>query len=62
MIGMSLDTVVSDSKTMLNVLGKINTNMNNSNGAYSNALRKYYIFKNDKIFPKISECEKYLLD
>lgn len=54
MIGESLDYIVADDDRMYNALLLINSNMNNSNGAYSNALRKYYIFKNQKEFPRIS--------
>ena len=35
----------------------INSKMNNKNGAYSNALRKYYIFKTGKVFPRLAKYE-----
>ena len=54
MLGENLDYIVADDDRMYNALLLINSNMNNSNGAYSNALRKYYIFKNQKEFPRIS--------
>ncbi len=54
MLGENLDSIVADDDKMYNSLLLINSNMNNRNGAYSNALRKYYIFKNQKEFPRIS--------
>lgn len=55
MLGENLDFIVGDDEKMYNALVLINSNMNNSNGAYSNALRKYYIFKNENEFPRLSE-------
>lgn len=55
MLGENLDSIVADDDKMYNSLLLINSNMNNRNGAYSNALRKYYIFKNQKQFPRISD-------
>lgn len=55
MLGENLDSIVGEDEKMYNALVLINSNMNNSNGAYSNALRKYYIFKNEKEFPRLSE-------
>jgi len=49
----SLDRIVSSDAEMLRVLLAINNKMNNVKGGYSNALRKYYTFKNGRIFPKI---------
>lgn len=54
MLDENLDFIVSDDNRMLKALLKINENMNNKNGAYSNALRKYYLFKNEKEFPRLS--------
>lgn len=54
-LGENLDFIVNDDKKMYKALLLINRNMNNNNGAYSNALRKYYIFRNKNEFPKISE-------
>lgn len=53
-----LDSVVYSDDKMYKALLSINELMNNSNGAYSNALRKYYLFRNNKEFPKISDYEK----
>jgi len=57
-LGVTLDTIVSSNLEMYNALIEINRKMKNQNGAYSNALRKYYTFKNSKIFPQISTFEK----
>lgn len=54
----SLDTIVSNDRVMYQALLEINSKMKNQNGAYSNALRKYYTFKNSKIFPQISAYER----
>ena len=49
----SLDYIVSDDKRMYESLLKIKTEMNDVNGHISNALRKYYHFANNKIFPTL---------
>ncbi|MBS3974000.1 MAG: hypothetical protein KGZ89_03950 [Actinobacteria bacterium] len=49
----SLDYIVSDDKRMYESLLKIKTEMNDVNGNISNALRKYYHFANNKIFPTL---------
>lgn len=53
-----LDSIVCDDNKMYQSLLRINEIMNNRNGAYSNALRKYYIFRNGNEFPMIAEYEK----
>lgn len=55
----SLDFVVSDDRRMYEALVNINQKMKNSNGAYSNALRKYYTFINKRDFPQIKTYEYY---
>jgi hypothetical protein len=55
---MSLDTIVSTDIAMFHALLDINSKMKNKNGAYSNALRKYYTFKNNKTFPQIDAFER----
>ena len=60
MLGENLDSVVNNDEKMYNALLLINTNMNNKSGAYSNALRKYYLFKNGKEFPRISSYKDSL--
>lgn len=51
----SLDYIVANDQRMFEALQKLNNEMNNKNGAYSNALRKYYLFKNNKEFPRIKD-------
>lgn len=50
-----MGSIVSSDYKMYKALLSINALMNNSNGAYSNALRKYYLFRNNKEFPRIVE-------
>jgi len=57
-LNVSLDTIVSDEIAMYQALCNINSLMKNQNGAYSNALRKYYAFRNNKTFPQISAFER----
>lgn len=57
MLDENLDSVVNNDEKMYNALLLINSNMNNKSGAYSNALRKYYLFKNGKEFPRLSNYE-----
>jgi len=59
-LGKSLDMIVADDNQMYQALLDINRKLKNNNGAYSNALRKYYIFKNKTTFPQIKEFEKNL--
>jgi len=54
---MSLDTIVESDITMYHTLIAINQRMNNRSGAYSNALRKYYIYKNKRFFPQLAQFE-----
>ena len=62
--GMSLDSIVQADISMYQTLIAINQRMSNGNGSYSNALRKYYIYKNGREFPRIRQFEsenKHLL-
>ncbi|MDD3305831.1 MAG: hypothetical protein PHO29_01875 [Acetobacterium sp.] len=54
-LNLSLDEIVDDDKKMYQSLIRINEEMKNANGNYSNALRKYYTFKTGKKFPRIEE-------
>ncbi|MDD4590036.1 MAG: hypothetical protein PHG06_06330 [Parabacteroides sp.] len=54
----SLDYIVSDDKRMYESLIKIKTEMKDTNGNISNALRKYYHFANRVLFPTLSSYEK----
>jgi len=51
----SLENIVVSDDKMYRVLVAINNEMKNGNGCYSNALRKYYTFKNGRDFPHISD-------
>lgn len=54
----SLDIIVASDIEMHRVLVEINQKMKNANGSYSNALRKYYTFKNGRDFPRIADFER----
>ncbi len=54
----SLDIIVSDDNTMYNTLIRIKNEMKDTNGNLSNALRKYYQFANNKIFPTLNRYEE----
>lgn len=55
----SLDALVSNNDSMYKVLLKIKSEMNDTNGSISNALRKYYLFVNGKACPSLAEFKKY---
>lgn len=50
---MSLDIVVDNDNIMYQTLIMIRNEMKDTNGNISNALRKYYQFANNKIFPTL---------
>lgn len=54
----SLDSVVADDNRMLEILLRIKKELNDSNGAISNALRKYYLFANGREFPRLSDYRR----
>lgn len=54
----SLDLIVSDDDIMYRTLLRIKNEMKDANGNISNALRKYYQFYNNKIFPTLDEYKK----
>lgn len=54
----SLDSVVADDNVMYETLVKIKSEMRDTNGNISNALRKYYVFANKKRFPALNEYIK----
>ena len=54
----SLDSVVADDNKMFDILCRIKKELNDSNGAISNALRKYYLFANGREFPKLSNYRR----
>ena len=49
-----LDEVVKDERKTYEILLQIQTKMNEQNGVYQNAVRKYYEFKNHKKFPRLN--------
>jgi len=57
-LNVSLDYIVSDDKKRYEYLLKVKTEMKNTNGNFSNALRKYYHFANGVLFPSFSSYEK----
>lgn len=53
-----LDSVVADDNKVFDILCRIKKELNDSNGAISNALRKYYLFANGREFPKLSDYQR----
>lgn len=51
----SLDAIVVDDGKTFELLSRIKSELGDSNGAISNALRKYYLFTNGREFPRLSE-------
>lgn len=54
-IGKSLDEVVSDDNKMYQALIKLQEVDNPAHTPRQNALRKYYLFKNGKEFPRLNK-------
>lgn len=53
----SLEELVSDDKIMYEALLKIKREMKDKNGTVTNALRKYYQFQNNCLFPTLKDYE-----
>lgn len=53
-LNISLDHIVTDDYKMYEALLKIKVDLNDTNGNFSNALRKYYHFANGVAFPTLS--------
>ena len=51
-LGMDLDNVVSDDDTMFTALNKLQECEDPRHNPMQNAVRKYYIFRNGKEFPR----------
>ena len=51
----SLDNIVTDDNLMYQTLCRIKSEMSDTNGNISNAIRKYYLFSNGKEFPPLSQ-------
>lgn len=56
-LGVNLDEVVKDDELMYKVLLRIQREMNEHNGVYQNAVRKYYLYRNGKEFPRLQIYE-----
>lgn len=56
--GIDLDNIVADDERMYLLLIKIQKEINETNGTIQNAVRKYYLFVNDKEFPNLASYEK----
>ena len=57
-LNVNLDTIVKSEDETYRLLLLIRKQMNEVNGVYQNAVRKYYLFVNGKEFPKINQYEK----
>lgn len=57
-IGKSLDEVVSDDNKMYQALIKLQEVDNPAHTPRQNALRKYYLFKNGKEFPRLNKFKE----
>lgn len=51
-LGKNLDEIVSSDSVMIEALNTLQKNENPAHNPMQNALRKYYIFRNGKEFPK----------
>jgi hypothetical protein len=58
LLGISLDTIVADDDLMYDSLMKLKPMENPAHNPLQNALRKYYIFKNNCEFPRLSEYRR----
>lgn len=58
LLGISLDKVVASDNLTYDSLVKLKTLENPKNAPFSNALRKYYIFRNGKEFPRLNNYKK----
>lgn len=51
----NLDDIVKDDDSMYKLLIRIQREMNENNGNYQNAVRKYYMYRNGKEFPRLKD-------
>lgn len=56
--GIDLDNIVVDDERMYLLLIKIQKELNETNGTIQNAVRKYYLFVNGRVFPNLASYEK----
>ena len=54
-LGVNLDVVVREDELVYKLLVRIQQEMKDLNGGYQNAVRKYYVFVNEKEFPLLKE-------
>jgi hypothetical protein len=57
-LGVSLDTIVANDDSMYDALMKLKPLENPAHNPMQNALRKYYIFKNNREFPRLSQYKR----
>ncbi|SOC41462.1 hypothetical protein [Ureibacillus acetophenoni] len=58
-LNVNLDSIVCDDNKTYELLTLIPKRMNEQNGVYQNAVRKYYEFRNHKKFPKLNDFKRY---
>ena len=54
----NLDNIVSNDEETYQLLLRIREQMNELNGVYQNSVRKYYLFVNNREFPRLKLYEK----
>lgn len=54
----NLDEIVKDDRKTYEILKRIKNDLNDYNGSYQNAVRKYYFFINNKEFPTLLRYER----
>jgi hypothetical protein len=57
-LNVNLDDVVIDDDRMFDLLINIKNELSDSNGAKQNAVRKYYIFVNNREFPSLAKYQR----
>ena len=57
-LGVSLDTIVANDDSMYDALMKLKPLENPAHNPMQNALRKYYIFKNNREFPRLNQYKR----
>ena len=54
----NLDNIVGNDEETYQLLLRIRNQMNELNGVYQNSVRKYYLFVNNREFPRLKLYEK----
>lgn len=57
-LNVNLDFIVIDDDRMFDLLINIKNELSDSNGAKQNAVRKYYIFVNNREFPSLANYQR----